>query len=195
MFEKRRWFDKCISVALSRTPVVGRFDRPTHHVWSTPVKPGPASAQLDADASASLHAHHATPTAIWDRLGIIGSVACIIHCALTPALVGSLAALGFLADEIVHQVLVVLLLGVALLAFWPGFKVHRDLRIVVGAVAGVAILMTTGFMHAFMHDVMHDLFHSEFAETGLTMLGSGILVGTHVANQRLMRAEGACCDH
>ncbi|TXD42781.1 MerC domain-containing protein [Lujinxingia vulgaris] len=168
--------------------------RPTHPVWSTLVKPGPASAQLDVDASASVHAHHETPTAIWDRLGIIGSVACIIHCALTPALVSSLAALGFLADALVHQVLVVLLLGVALLAFWPGFKVHRDLRIVAGAVAGVSILIATGFMHTFLHEFMHGFFHAELAEAGLTMLGSGILVGTHVANQRLMRAEGACCD-
>ncbi|WP_158542681.1 MerC domain-containing protein [Lujinxingia litoralis] len=160
------------------------------------MKSTPAISTLNTDASSAPHDHAPTPAPIWDRLGIIGSVACIIHCALTPALAGTLAAFGFLGDAIIHQVMVVLLLAVALLAFWPGFRIHRDLRIVAGAVAGVSLLIATGFMH----DVLHHLVHGQAAEIGLTMLGSVILVGTHVANQRLVRAEGcsqadgSCCS-
>ncbi|MFU8805898.1 MAG: MerC domain-containing protein, partial [Bradymonadaceae bacterium] len=39
---------------------------------------------------------------IWDRIGVIASALCLLHCAMTPLLIGYLTAsgLGFLGQEI-----------------------------------------------------------------------------------------------
>ena len=77
------------------------------------------------------------------RLGAGLSVACAIHCALTPLLVGILPLLGlsFLSEErteawIVGAV-VVLAIGSAL---W-GFKRHGALRAVMAFVGAVGLLL------------------------------------------------------
>ena len=72
---------------------------------------------------------------IWDRLGILGSALCLIHCAVTPLFIGYLSAagLGFLGSEIVHKFLAAPLLVIALLAFWPGYRTHQN-RTVIGSV-------------------------------------------------------------
>ena len=118
---------------------------------------------------------------------MIGSALCVIHCTTTPLAIGMLSAagLGFLGDEIVHQVLAVLLVGVAALAFWPGFRVHgKKIVLVLGGV-GVGLLLMTGFVLEAM--VSHEV------EIGLTLMGSLLLLGAHGFNWRLSR-EVVCCE-
>ena len=120
-------------------------------------------------------------------MGILGSTLCLLHCAATPLLIGGLSAvgLGFLGDEMVHKVLAVVLVGVAVLAFGPGFKSHRNAAVLGLGGAGIALLLATGF---FLEPLL-----TEFWEVGLTVVGSVLLVGAHVVNWRLTVATPECC--
>ncbi len=144
------------------------------------------AADSHAEAVESLARNHT----VWDRLGIVGSALCIIHCLALPFLIGalSLGALGFLADEIFHQILAVLLLGVALFAFIPGFRHHGNKLVVIGGMAGISLLLATGFL--LDHFISHGL------EIGLTVVASLVLLSAHFANWRLCAdRKESCCDH
>ena len=93
--------------------------------------------------------------------------------------------LGFLGDEIVHKILAVLLVMVAALAFWPGFRAHGKKMVVVLGGVGLGLLLMTGFVLEAM--VSHKV------EIGLTVLGSILLIGAHGLNWRLSR-EVVCCS-
>ena len=131
---------------------------------------------------------HALPDhTIWDRLGIVGSLLCVVHCAVTPLVIGYLSAagLGVLGDEIVHRILAVFLICIALLAFVPGYRNHRNSLVIAVGVAGLGLLVSTGFV------LEH--FISSGLEIGLTITGSLLLVGAHTANWRLTSREDDCC--
>ena len=125
---------------------------------------------------------------IWDRVGIAGSLLCVAHCAITPLVIGYLSVMGleFLGDEIIHQILAICLLGIALLAFIPGFRHHKNRLILVAGGLGITLLVTASFF------VEHLLSHG--AELGLTIAGSLLLVGAHAANWRLASRHSQCCE-
>lgn len=115
---------------------------------------------------------------LWDQLGIFGSALCVAHCLATPLIVGYLSAagLGFLGGEIVHKLLAAPLLFIALLAFVPGYRRHGDVRILSAGLVGIGLLLITIF--ALEPFVAHGV------ETTLTILGSVVLIGAHIANWR-----------
>ena len=82
-----------------------------------------------------------------DFLGITASVACAIHCAAMPFVIGFLPALGltFLADESFHKWMAGACFVFALAAFIPGWKRHRRCMPAAVAAAGLAIVTTTAF--------------------------------------------------
>lgn len=78
-------------------------------------------------------------SALRDGLGITASLACAVHCAAMPFLIAYLPALGlsFLADESFHQWMTGACLLLALVAFIPGWRTHRQW--VPGTIAGVGL--------------------------------------------------------
>ena len=83
------------------------------------------------------------PSAWRDSIGIFASIACAIHCAAMPFVIGFLPALGlsFLADESFHKWMAGVCFLVALAAFVPGFKRHR--RCLPGAIAATGLTIVT----------------------------------------------------
>jgi hypothetical protein len=120
------------------------------------------------------------PVGFWDRLGVIASALCLLHCLLTPLVLGFLTArgLGFLGEEIFHQVLAIGLVFVAIFAFAPAFRQHRRWGIITAGAVGIFLLLFTGF-------APHHLL-PEYADVGLTMAGSILLVGAHMQNRRCL---------
>ena len=116
----------------------------------------------------------------WDRLGVVASALCLLHCLLTPLVLGYLTAsgLGVLGDELFHQILAVGLIFVAVFAFAPAFLQHRRWGVVLAGAAGIVLLLFTGF--APHHLLPH------YADAGLTIAGSVILVGAHLQNRRCL---------
>lgn len=107
-----------------------------------------------------------------------GSLLCVLHCVSTPLLIGYLSTvgLGFLGQEIFHQVLAVALLAVAVFAFLPGYRMHRRTSIVVTGVLGIFLLLTAGFAPEGLLPA--------YADVTLTIAGSVLLVTAHVFNRR-----------
>jgi len=83
-----------------------------------------------------------------DRLGILASVACAIHCAATPILLAFLPALSFtewMASPLFHQIAALVCVGIVSLAIWPAFIKFRDYRVLSLSSAGLALLVSAAF--------------------------------------------------
>ena len=112
-----------------------------------------------------------------DRLGLVLSFACLLHCLLTPLLLSVLPLLGLslLASDSFHAVFAVGVLLAAALALVPGYRVHRRASVLLLGVAGVSSVAIGAAMS-----------HGG-AETALTVIGSLLLVSAHISNLRLAR--------
>ena len=114
----------------------------------------------------------------WDTLGMIVSVACVAHCVAVPVVLGLLPAFGlsFLARDGLHEVLAVVVLLVAVLAFAPGYRVHRVRHVPILGAVGVIMLSGAAFAPGL----------SVLAESAVTALGGTVLVAAHVLNRRAL---------
>lgn len=82
-----------------------------------------------------------------DWMGIVASVGCAIHCAAMPFVIAYLPALGlsFLADEAFHKWMALVCFLIAIVAFIPGIRKHRNwIPVSIGAV-GLAFITFAAF--------------------------------------------------
>ena len=123
------------------------------------------------------------PTRPWaDRLGIWASVACAVHCLLTPLLLSfSAVFVHFLpGEEAVHRRLAVLVAGSAAVALFYGFRKHRRKRVLLLMAAGLTLIIGTAwFGHRISNHVL---------EVGITLVGSAMLITAHRLNHTFCRA-------
>ena len=83
-----------------------------------------------------------------DRLGIIASVTCAIHCAATPILLAFLPALKlteWMASPRFHQIAAIVCVGMVSIAIWPAFRRFRDYRVLSLSTAGLGLLIAAAF--------------------------------------------------
>ncbi|MCR9201376.1 MAG: MerC domain-containing protein [Planctomycetaceae bacterium] len=82
-----------------------------------------------------------------DMLGVTASVACAIHCAAMPFVIGFLPAMGlsFLADEAFHKWMAGACFLIGLAAFVPGWKRHGRLLPAGIAASGLTIITFAAF--------------------------------------------------
>ncbi|MDJ0910526.1 MAG: MerC domain-containing protein [Woeseiaceae bacterium] len=125
--------------------------------------------------------------AVADWFGIAASTACAIHCLLIPALLvtGTILPASFLTDEAFHQLMLLVILPAAILAFGIGCWRHKDQWVLVLGMIGV-----TGMVLAVT--VVHDLV-GESGERIVTVLSAAVLVAAHLRNFRICRSMD--CDH
>src|SRR6266478_5252726 len=78
-----------------------------------------------------------------DRLGIIASALCFVHCILTPVVLSLSAVWGHYlpSEEGFHRVLAVMVAAIGCFAIVNGYRRHRRLR--------VLLLMSTGLLLIF----------------------------------------------
>ena len=125
-----------------------------------------------------------TTSSRWDGVGQFLSALCIVHCVLLPMVLGLLpvAVAGVLEDEAIHHWLLALVAVSALAAFVPGWRVHRRASALGLAALGVGLLAGGAFL------VPEDA--AGPWETGLTLLGGGVMAVAHGRNRTLCRD---CC--
>lgn len=118
-----------------------------------------------------------------DGFAVCASFTCMVHCLGLPLL---FAALPAIADRIspgenFHLVVLLLAVPTSAIALIGGWRRHHAfVPLVVGA-AGLA-LMALGLA-----------FHARAAvETAVTVAGSLLLAGAHIANWRNRRLSGSC---
>ena len=119
-----------------------------------------------------------------DRLGVVGSMLCALHCALLPVLLALLPARGLRGAALVDfdQAFTVFatLLGVATLGY--GFRRHRAFRAWFALLPGLALIWIGSFTA--LHD--HSLGHV------LVMVAGGLAIAAaHLMNLRLSHAAAA----
>jgi peptidoglycan/LPS O-acetylase OafA/YrhL len=130
----------------------------------------------------------ARPAVLWDGLGQVLSALCIAHCVVLPLVLGLLpaAAAESLEGEAMHQGLLAFVAFTALMAFLPGYRLHRR-----GSVVGLAVVALTLLVSAVFLLPEEGGGFIEATETGLT-LGGGMLMATaHWRNRALCRS---CCE-
>ncbi len=111
----------------------------------------------------------------FDGLAVGASVLCLIHCLVLPILIAALPALAARLDlgEGFHLGVLAFALPVSAVALGEGWRRHRGLTPLFVGAAGL-VLLAAGL--AFEEWVA--------VETGVTVAGSLLLAGAHVANWR-----------
>ena len=84
-----------------------------------------------------------------DRLGVICSVGCALHCAATPVLLSLLPSYrtsGWLSNPLFHQVVAAICVLLVYRAIWPTWQLHRDRLVATTASAGIALVCVSSFV-------------------------------------------------
>lgn len=120
------------------------------------------------------HSHsHSGPT---DLIGQILSAVCAVHCVTAPLwLTLAPAATSVLGGA--HPVLLVLVIGVALWAFVPGYRCHRSNLVAGLAIGGVGLLTLAAFA----------LHGSLLLESAVSVVGATMMMAAHWQNRRLLQ--------
>ncbi len=112
-----------------------------------------------------------------DRLAIVVSSTCLIHCMLTPLIIG-LGAMGMIGQwfgsEWVHKILLIPVIGLALLSLPPSYRCHRQHWPLLMAMLAIAALLST-------------LVLPESLELLLSVPAALVLIMAHSWNHFLMR--------
>ena len=113
----------------------------------------------------------------WDRAGMLLSGLCLVHCVTTAAIVTLLASAGgVLLDPRIHEVGLLLAIGLAAVALGRGLRIHRA---PVPALVGVTGLAMMGAALMVPHGA---------AETLCTIVGVAVVALGHTLNRRALTA-------
>lgn len=127
------------------------------------------------------------------RLGEIASLACAVHCAAMPVLIGAGAAgtLSFLRHEPVEWGMVLLAAVVGTVAAWKGFKTHGNLAVVTVLLLAIGALVAHA-LHVF-DEAGHEGHAHGIAWTGV--IAGVALAASLFVNNRLCKTCHSCRDH
>lgn len=130
----------------------------------------------------SLHQEFEDTTDRWDKIGILLSTLCAIHCLVTPLLVLTLPILGqAFEEEWVHLVMALFVVPVGGVAFWSGYKHHKKMKVFALGIMGLTLVGGASLVsHSWVEFFGHDL---------ITIFGSTFLITAHILNRR------ACLCH
>lgn len=136
----------------------------------------------------------------FDNLGILASIACLIHCAAMPFVVAAIPFLGmqfaFLQSETTENILIAFIIGFAVIAIIPGYRKHKKPLALLGLVLGIGTIATVvAGRKSFLPDSM---------ELPVIALGNTLLVITHLMNRKFIHGSffghaandgKICCNH
>ena len=126
--------------------------------------------------AAHSHPHDDPP----DTLGQILSAVCAVHCVTTPLIITMAPAFASVFGG-AHPVLLVLVIGVAIWSFVPGYRCHHS-RLVAGlAFTGISLLAIAAF--GFQGDLV--------LETAVSLVGASAMMVAHWLNRKLLREAHA----
>jgi hypothetical protein len=114
----------------------------------------------------------------WDGWGQALSLLCMAHCLLLPLALSMLPALvaEVLEETPLHLAIAALAAAISIASFVPGFRLHRDKRVVALGTAGLGLLLLAQWVPP-----------ESLAETGATVSGGLGLLLAHGLNRRCCR--------
>lgn len=110
-----------------------------------------------------------------DDLAVVCSGACMVHCLLTPIVIGfgTAGLLGdWLASEWIHKVMLVPVVLLAILSLPGSYKKHQNHWPLMLGVIGISIMVSA-------------LLGPESLETWITLGGGAVLITAHLWNRNL----------
>ena len=120
-----------------------------------------------------------------DRLGLLISGACAVHCALTPLVISLLPLLGLLADERAEWAVVAFSTTLGVLSLLPSYaRYHRRASPLVIFTSGICLILTGRLL----------LKTEWWAEVPAVVAGALLIATAHAFNRRLCRVCPACED-
>jgi len=124
-----------------------------------------------------------------DKAAIGLSLACVVHCLLTPIAIVMLPALGstFLDDELFHIGLLFLVLPISVFALGLGCRKHGNKAVLRTGVVGLAVLLSVV--------IIGEEAIGEIGERIATITGTAIIAYAHVRNYGLCRANECHDEH
>jgi hypothetical protein len=118
----------------------------------------------------------------WDYLGIWLSFLCILHCLVMPVILILAPFYHFYLDQFeFHLGLFVILLLIACWALLRGYYRHRNQRVLVYGLCGLAILLAVALIphsHETYDNIVVSIINS---------IGSIFLISAHIMNVRACR--------
>lgn len=118
-----------------------------------------------------------------DHAGLLASALCAVHCALMPALLAALPALGLgvqgLVDFDQAFALFAVALGITTLSL--GFRRHRSLLAWAVMIPGLSLLCFGAFVGAHTHSLGHST---------MMVLGGLMVAAAHLLNAQLVLETG-----
>jgi hypothetical protein len=121
-----------------------------------------------------------------DRLGVVASALCFVHCILTPVLLSMSAVWAHYlpSEEGFHRGLAVAVAGIGAFAIVGGYRKHRRAR--------VLLLMGAGLLFIFAGAYWGDRLPSHAAEVAVTMTGSCLMIAAHFINHTFCKNCPRC---
>jgi MerC mercury resistance protein len=120
-----------------------------------------------------------------DRLGLIVSGACAVHCALTPFIISllPLIGLGLLADEHFEWAVVGISIGVGALSLLPSYiRHHRQTMPLTLFAVGLSLILVGRMLFEGTSGI----------EMPVVVAGALFIASAHAINHRLCRSCPAC---
>ena len=126
-------------------------------------------------------------SSVADGLGILGAMVCALHCIALPLglVVGSTVLTVFMEDDAFHRTILWLVVPSAVLAFGLGCRRHKEMRVVLLGVLGLAGIVLSSL-------VLHDWI-GEIGERIVTLGSAAVLITAHLRNFKLCRSNS--CEH
>jgi hypothetical protein len=125
-----------------------------------------------------------------DRIGIMMSGACMIHCLALPIIL-PLISVALHQDEesvLTHILFAVLIVPSTVYAAYTGYRKHHVLYPVILFTVGVVALLSAIF---FVHNL-----YGELAEQAVTVFGGVLLIAGHLRNYHLQHTcTSECFTH
>ena len=86
-----------------------------------------------------------------DKIGMVLSIGCVIHCIVLPFVIPLLPFLGFMFDHgsNFHLILAGIIALIASIAFVPGYLKHKSFAPSIVALIGIATIIGTGLIEKF----------------------------------------------
>ncbi len=134
----------------------------------------------------ALSQRSSTWTAAVDRLGVIASTVCFIHCLATPVIVSLLAVYAhFLpSEEHTHRVLAVVITLLGAIAILTGYRRHRRSSVLGFMAAGLVFIGGGAFFG--------DRLPAHWMEVLVTLAGSCCLIVAHRKNHTFCNSCRRC---
>jgi hypothetical protein len=122
---------------------------------------------------------------IMDSMAIGLSSLCLVHCLLFPLAIAVLPMLASVLSlpEVLHKILALTAIPISLFAIGPGWRVHRQARVMLFAIGGLICLAASAFLLPLAP-----------VETELTVAGAAMLATAHILNWRYRRRKRFACQ-